>query len=199
MKRLIILFNLLLACVLMNAQNSVWWEKGENILLVGEIKDAHENHFNYLYVESEWSRDKTMSTYVLASRDQKWWDKNIWIHAEFRTFVGESILTDNIYLIGPMFELAAGKYGFLNLQTLYRYENGNGVQLTLLGDVEYKRLYYSMFMDNYTNDEFRIHSENRIFFKIINPVSIGANFIVTYNEVNSGFHCKPMAVIRLDI
>ena len=183
----------------MLAQNSVWLEEGDNTLVVAEFKDCKDNVFNYLYVESEIKSGKAPSTYVLFSRDQKWWDKNIWVHGEFRTFVGKDFLSDNIYLIGPMFGLAEGKLGFLNLQTMYRYDGKSNFQVSLLSDIEYKRIYYSMFIDTYGTDKFYAHSENRLFIKLIDPVRIGGNLIVTLNEVEKGFDFKPMAVLRIDL
>lgn len=198
MKRVLLLLAALVSLSI-NAQNSVWLEEGKNTLVVAEFKDFKENVFNYLYVESEIKSGATPSTYVLASRDQKWWNKNIWVHGEFRTFVGNDFLSNNIYLIGPMFGLAEGKLGFLNLQTMYRYDGKSNFQVSLLSDIEYKRIYYSMFIDTYGTDKFYAHSENRLFIKLIDPVRIGGNLIITLNEVEKGFDFKPMAVLRIDL
>ena len=198
MKKILILL-LIAASVPSFAQNSVWLEEGENTLVVAEFKDFKEDVFNYIYVESEIKSGVAPSTYVLASRDQKWWKANIWVHGEFRTFVGKDFLSDNIYLIGPMFGLAEGKLGFLNLQTMYRYDGKSNFQVTLLSDVEYKRFLYSMYVDTYGTDKFYAHSENRLFIKLIDPVRIGGNLIVSLNEAKKGFDFKPMAVLRIDL
>ena len=200
MKRISSLFLMLFLSATLFAQNSVWLEKGkEGPLLVAEFKDAKDNVFNYLYVESELSNNITNSTYILASRDQKWWDKNIWVHGEIRTFVGKDFASDNIFLIGPMFGLLEGKYGFLNVQTMYRYDGKSNFQVSILSDVEYKSILYSMFLDTYGTDKFYAHTENRLFIKLFNPVRIGGNLVVTLNEVEKGIKLKPMAVIRIDL
>jgi hypothetical protein len=200
MKRISSLFLILFLSATLFAQNSVWLEKGkETPLLVAEFKDAKDNVFNYLYVESELSNNITNSTYILASRDQKWWDKNIWVHGEIRTFVGKDFASDNIFLIGPMFGLLEGKYGFLNVQTMYRYDGKSNFQVSILSDVEYKSILYSMFLDTYGTDKFYAHTENRLFIKLFNPVRIGGNLVVTLNEVEKGIKLKPMAVIRVDL
>ena len=200
MKRISSLFLMLFLSATLFAQNSVWLEKGkEGPLLVAEFKDAKDNVFNYLYVESELSNNITNSTYILASRDQKWWDKNIWVHGEIRTFVGKDFASDNIFLIGPMFGLLEGKYGFLNVQTMYRYDGKSNFQVSILSDVEYKSILYSMFLDTYGTDKFYAHTENRLFIKLFNPVRIGGNLVVTLNEVEKGIKLKPMAVIRVDL
>ena len=200
MKRISNLFLMLFLSATLFAQNSVWLEKGkEDPLLVAEFKDAKDNVFNYLYVESELSNNITNSTYILASRDQKWWDKNIWVHGEIRTFVGKDFASDNIFLIGPMFGLLEGKYGFLNVQTMYRYDGKSNFQVSILSDVEYKSILYSMFLDTYGTDKFYAHTENRLFIKLFNPVRIGGNLVVTLNEVEKGIKLKPMAVIRIDL
>ena len=180
--------------------NSVWLERSKDkTLLVGEFKDIQERAFNYLYVESEIDSRESKSTYVLASTDRKWWDKNIWIHGEFRTFVSKDFSLDNIYLIGTNFELASGKTGFLNLQTMYRYDGKNNFQVSLLSDLEWKFIYYSMFLDTYGTDKFYAHSENRLFFKICKPVRIGGNLLVTLNEEEKGLKLTPMFLIRVDL
>ena len=110
--------------IAVSAQNSIWLEKGRgDALVVAEFKDIHDDVFNYIYVESDFSKhNDTRSTYVLASRDQKWWKTPVWVHGEIRSFVGKDFSTDNVFLIGPMFELTGGKLGFINLQTMYRYD-----------------------------------------------------------------------------
>lgn len=194
------LFLMLLLSTVSFAQNSIWLEKGkEDPLLVAEFKDSKDNVFNYLYVESELTNNITNSTYILASRDQKWWDKNIWVHGEIRTFIGKDFASDNIFLIGPMFGLLEGKYGFLNVQTMYRYDGKSNFQVSILSDVEYKSILYSMFLDTYGTDKFYAHTENRLFIKLFNPVRIGGNLVVTLNEVEKGIKLKPMAVIRIDL
>lgn len=200
MKKLLLSLLFVLISLCSYSQNSLWIEKGkDNPLVVFEYKDIKDNVFNYIYVESEISKNVTNSTYVLASRDQKWWDKPIWVHGEFRTFLSKDFLSDNIYLIGPMFEITSSKLEFVNIQTMYRYDGKSNFQITLLSDVEYKRFLYSMYMDNYGTDKWYFHSENRLFIKIIDPVRIGGNLLVTLNETKKGIDLKPMAVLRIDL
>lgn len=200
MKKLLLSLLFVLISLCSYSQNSLWIENGkDNLLVVFEYKDIKDNVFNYIYVESEISKNVTNSIYVLASRDQKWWDKSIWIHGEFRTFLSKDFLSDNIYLIGPMFEITSGKLGFVNVQTMYRYDGKNNFQITLLSDVEYKRFLYSMYIDNYGTDKWYFYSENRLFIKIINPIRIGGNLLVTLNETKKGIDLKPMAVLRIDL
>lgn len=180
--------------------NSIWLERSKDkTLLVGEFKDIHERAFNYLYVESEIDSRDTKSTYVLGSTDRKWWDKNIWVHGEFRTFLSKDFSMNNIYLIGPNFEALSGKAGFLNVQTMYRYDGKNNFQVSILSDLEWKFIYYSMFLDTYGTDKFYAHSENRLFFRLFNPVRIGGNLIATLNEEEKGLKLTPMLLIRVDL
>lgn len=180
--------------------NSVWLERSKDrTLLVGEFKDIHEKAYNYLYVESELDSKETKSTYVLASTDRKWWDNNIWIHGEFRTFVSKDFSLNNIYLIGANFEIISGKTGFLNVQTMYRYDRKNNFQVSLLSDIEYKFIYYSMYIDTYGTDKFYAHSENRLFFRTFKLVRLGGNLLVTLNEEEKGLKLTPMLLIRVDL
>ena len=144
------------AVIAVSAQNSIWLEKGKgDALVVAEFKDIpNDNVFNYIYVESDFSNSNdTRSTYILASRDQKWWDTKIWIHGEIRSFVGKDFSTDNVFLIGTNNELVGNKYGFINLQTMYRYDGHSNCQVTLLSDWEYGRFFYSMYADFYGSDK----------------------------------------------
>lgn len=200
MKRLFLSL-LIFVSLISYSQNSLWIEKGKHDpLVVFEFsQDKTDNINNYIYVESELSHNITNSTYILASRDQKWWNKPIWIHGEFRTFVGQDILSNNIYMIGPMFQIVNGSLGFFNIQTLYRYDGKNNYQVTLLSDIEYKRLYFSAYIDNYGVDEFHFHNENRIFFKINNSIRIGCNLVLNLNEEEKGLYFNPMGVLRIDL
>ena len=203
MKKLLFLLLMMVSPPSFAQNNSIWLEKGiGDALAVAEFKDIpNDNVFNYLYVELDISKyNNTRSTYILVSRDQKWWNKKVWIHGEFRSFVGKNFSTENIYLLGPMVELVGGKYGFLNLQALYRHDSKVTYQITFLSDVEYKRFYYSMFADTYgTDDGVSIHSENRFFFKVVPHVRVGANILITSKEGNGDFYVKPMAVLRVDL
>lgn len=187
--------------IAVSAQNSIWLEKGRgDALVVAEFKDIHDDVFNYIYVESDFSKhNDTRSTYVLASRDQKWWKTPVWVHGEIRSFVGKDFSTDNVFLIGPMFELTGGKLGFINLQTMYRYDGKSNFQITFLSDVESGRFFYSMYADFYGYDKLYMHTENRFFFKVIPHVRIGANLVLTNGEVSEHFDFKPMGVLRIDL
>lgn len=187
--------------IAVSAQNSIWLEKGKgDALVVAEFKDIHDDVFNYIYVESDFSKhNDTRSTYVLASRDQKWWKTPVWVHGEIRSFVGQDFSTDNVFLIGPMFELTGGKLGFINLQTMYRYDGKSNFQITFLSDVESGRFFYSMYADFYGYDKLYMHTENRFFFKVIPHVRIGANLVLTNGEVSEHFDFKPMGVLRIDL
>ena len=202
MKKLLFLLLIIVSMPSYSQNNSIWLEKGKgDLLAVGEFKDIpNENVFNYLYAELGISKhNDTRSAYILLSRDQKWWDKHLWIHGELRSFVGKDFSTDNIYLIGPMFELTSGKIGFINLQTMYRQDKKANYQITVLSDAEYGRMFYSMYADVYGSDRVYLHSENRLFFKIIPHIRVGANILISSGEGNGDFYVKPMAVIRVDL
>lgn len=197
-----LLLTVIAGIAVLEAQNSVWLEKGRgDALVVAEFKHIpNDSIFNYIYVESDFSKhNDTRSTYVLISRDQKWWEAPVWVHGEIRTFVGKDFSMDNVYLIGPMFELTGGKLGFINLQTMYRYDGKSNYQVTFLSDVEYGRFFYSMYADFYGSDRMYLHTENRFFFKVVPHVRIGANLVLTNGEISEDFDFKPMAVLRIDL
>lgn len=193
---------MVIICIVASAQNSIWLEKGKgDALAVAEFKHIpNDDVFNYIYVELDISKhNDTRSSYLLISRDQKWWDTHMWIHAEFRSFVGKDFSTDNVFLIGPNFEMIGGKVGFINLQTMYRYDGKSNFQITMLSDVEYKRFFYSMYADFYGTDRLYMHTENRFFFKVVPHVRVGANLILTTGETTRYFDFKPMGILRIDL
>lgn len=197
-----VIFLFLLSTLFSRSQdnNSIWLERSKDrTLLVGEFKDPHDRSYNYLYVESDLDFHKTGSTYVLASTDRKWWDAGIWVHGELRTFLTNDFSADNVYLIGPNFDVISGKAGFLNIQTMYRYDGRSNFQVSVLADLEYRFIYYTMFADTYGPDRLYVHSENRLFFRIFKPVRIGTNLLVTVNEEEKGIRLTPMAVLRVDL
>ena len=201
MKRLLFLL-MIIVSIPSYSQNSIWLEKGKgDALAVAEFKNIpNDDVFNYIYVELDISKhNDTRSSYLLISRDQKWWDTRMWIHGEFRSFVGKDFSTDNIFMIGTNFEMTSGKIGFINLQMMYRYDGKSNFQITMLSDVEYNRFFYSMYADLYGTDKMHMHSENRLFFKVIPHVRIGANLDVTIWENDEKFHFKPMGVLRIDL
>lgn len=201
MKKLLFLL-LIIVSLPSFTQNSIWFEKGKgDALAVAEFKDIpNDNVFNYIYVELDISKhNDTRSNYLLISRDQKWWDMHMWIHGEFRSFVGSDFSTDNIFLVGLNTEIVGNKYGFINLQTMYRYDGHSNCQITLLSDWEYGRFFYSMYADFYGHDRTYLHTENRFFLKIVPHVRVGANLVLTSGEVSEGLDFKPMAVLRFDL
>lgn len=199
-KLLVLLFSVL--CVEIYAQDSysAWFQQGKQSVLTFEYIGNGDNFMNYLYTDIEFgSKNTTNSVYILASRDQKFWDRNIFIHGELRVLTCPEMCFDNVYLLGPMFGLIGKDNGFLNLQTMFRYDGKADYQVSLLGEYSYKRFYYSGFYDTYGTDKIYCHSENRFFFTVYKKLRIGANFIFTINEEEKSPHLKPMGVVRIDL
>ena len=118
MKKLLFLLLVMVSIPSYSQNNSIWLEKGKgDVLAVAEFKDIpNDNIFNYIYVELDLSKhNDTRSNYLLISRDQKWWNTNVWIHGEFRSFVCSDFSTDNIFLVGINTEIVGNKYGFINI------------------------------------------------------------------------------------
>lgn len=202
--RLILIIVFILSALTLSAQNdnsySVWIEKGEDFKVVTETDLSGNRNYNYIYGEIVTKNNKTTSAYLQILREQKWWNAPILIHAEFRSFLADNEKINNVYLIGPTFEVVDTKAGFIDIQTLYRYDGKNNYQLTLLSEWNYKRFKYTMHADLYGTDRLYILSENRFFFKICKNVRIGANIELSNKTINpDGFKIRPLRILRFDL
>lgn len=199
MKRVLFILFAFISIEAYAQDNSMWLQKGEDMKLTFEFKNNKENVFNYLYAESVFDKDKTGSAYIQYARDQKWWEAPVYAHAEFRSFIDKDGISEMAFIVGPSFTLLDKSFGFMYLQPLYRYNGKHNYQLTLLTDMEYKRLYYTMFADMYGTEKVFLHSENRFFFKVVKSFRVGLNCILTVNELKNGIKIQPLGVIRIDL
>lgn len=202
--KLILIAVFILSALSLSAQNnnsySVWLEKGEDFKVVTETDLSGDRNYNYIYGEIVTKDNKTTSAYLQILREQKWWNAPILIHAEFRSYINYNEKINNVYLIGTTFEIVDTKAGFIDIQTLYRYDGKNNYQLTLLSEWNYKRFKYTMYADFYGTDKLYMLSENRFFFQICKNIRIGANIELSNKTVNpDGFKICPLGILRFDL
>ena len=183
-----------------NYENSIWFQQGSDSKLVFEFKSNKDHKiYNYFYAEGVFDKNKFESVYLQYARDQRWWKAPVFVHAEFRAFIDKFGTYENVWLGGPSFEVLDKPFGYIDIQTLYRYDGKSNYQLTLLSEMTYKRFYYTMFADMYGTSKIGFHSENRFFFNVWGPFKIGVNCILTVNELKDGFKAQPLGIVRVDI
>lgn len=200
--RLILILTIVFSSLFSYAQEnySVWIEKGDEMKIVTETDLAGDRNYNYIYGEIVTESNQTTTAYLQILREQKWWNAPISIHAEFRSFLLEGEKVNNVYLIGTSFRTVDVNAGFIDIQTLYRYDTKNNAQLTLLSEWNYKRFRYSMYADFFGMDKLYMLSENRFFYQICGFIRIGANVELSNHVINmDGFKCRPFAVLRFDL
>ena len=181
------------------AQN-VQISKGKEFKVIAETELHDENSMSFLYTELVLDGDKNTSSYVQLFREQKFWEAPIYIHAEFRTFIAEQFLTDNIYMLGAAWGLMAKENSYITLEALYRYDGQNNWQFTTVGGFNYKRLSFAHYADFYGIDDLYMFSENKLFYQISKHFKIGANIELGLN-VRDGkkWSCYPFATLRIDL
>ena len=192
MKKILVLLFTLLSVMLVKAQN-IQISKGEEFKVIAETELHYENSMSFLYTELVIEDNKATSTYVQLFREQKFWEAPIYIHAEFRTFLAEQFLTDNIYMLGAAWGLLANEYCYITLEALYRYDGQNNWQFTTVGGFLKDRLSFSHYADFYGTDKLYMFSENKIFYEIAKPLSIGANIELGLNaREGKKWSCYPI-------
>lgn len=181
------------------AQNiQVAWGKEWKVVAETELHD--ENSMSFLYTELVVDDNKAASTYVQLFREQKFWEAPIYIHAEFRTFIAENFLTNNIYMLGAAWSVLAKENGYIALEAMYRYDDRNNWQVTTVGGFEYGRLSFSHYADFYGTGNLYMFSENKLFFQLSKNFKVGTNIELGLNtRERKRWSCYPFAILRIDL
>ena len=142
MKKIIltILFGLLF--VTGQSQN-IQVEWGKELKIVAETELHDDNSMSFLYTELVVDNNKAASTYVQLFREQKFWETPIYIHIEFRSFIAEQFLTNNVYMLGAAWNVLSKENGYITLEAMYRYDDCNNWQFTTVSGFFYKNLSFS--------------------------------------------------------
>jgi hypothetical protein len=173
---------------------------GEEVKVVAETELHDDNSMSFLYTELVVENNKAASTYVQLFREQKFWEAPVYIHAEFRTFIAEQFLTNNVYMIGAAFGVIAKENGYLTLEALYRYDDRNNWQFTTVGGFFYKDLSFSHYADFYGVDRLYMFSENKLFYQLSNHFKVGCNIELGLNtREGKKWSCYPFVILRIDL
>lgn len=173
---------------------------GEELKVIAETELHDNNSMSFLYTELVIEDNKAASTYVQLFREQKFWEAPVYIHAEFRTFIAEQFLTNNVYMLGAAWGVLAKENGYVTLEAMYRYDDRNDWQFTTVGGFDYGRLSFSHYADFYGVDKLYVFSENKIFYQLSKHVKVGTNIELGLNaRENKEWSCFPFAVLRIDL
>lgn len=199
MKKIVLLLTACLFSCVIEAQNvQISW--GEELKVIAETEMYDDNSMSFLYTELIVDNNKTASTYVQLFREQKFWEAPIYIHTEFRTFLAEQFLTNNIYMLGAAWGVAAKENWYITLEALYRYDDRNNWQFTTVGGFNYKKLSFSHYADFYGIDRLYMFSENKLFFQFTKHFKVGANIELGLNtREGKEWSCFPFAILRIDL
>lgn len=196
----ILFFIAVLSCSIAGIAQNIQVAKGKELKVIAETELHDENSMSFLYTEVTLDNGKSTSSYVQLFREQKFWETPIYIHAEFRTFLAEQFLTDNIYMLGAAWGVMANDNSYITLEALYRYDGQNNWQFTTVGGFNYKRLSFAHYADFYGVGKIYIFSENKLFYQIAKHLKIGTNIELGLNtREGKRLSCYPFAIVRFDL
>ena len=199
MKKIIltILFGLLF--VTGQSQN-IQVEWGKELKIVAETELHDDNSMSFLYTELVVDNNKAASTYVQLFREQKFWEPPIYIHVEFRSFIAEQFLTNNVYMLGAAWNVLSKENGYITLEAMYRYDDCNNWQFTTVSGFFYKNLSFSHYADFYGVDGLYMFSENKLFYQLSKHFKIGTNIELGLNtREGKKWSCYPFGILRIDL
>lgn len=202
--RKIMLILAVLTTTFVSAQFNFQLEAGKEVKGAIEWEYHTDNSMGYAYSEWLLNGNKATMNWAQVFWEQKFWKAPVFIHGEFRTGMTTEYAFGNTYLLGAAIGLVQGKYGYLTLEPLYRYENKqHGYQMSVVSGFQYKSLLFTSYVDLWAFDkpkETILCSENKLFYNLYKGLSIGANIELGYNyrhEDKWSFY--PFGVIRYNI
>lgn len=200
MKGIITTLLFVICSIAVGQSQNIQIAKGKELKVVAETELHDNNSMSFLYTELIVENNQTASTYVQLFREQKFWEYPIYIHAEFRTFIAEQFLTNNIYMLGAAWGVLAKENGYITLEAMYRYDDKNNWQFTTVGGFTYKLISFSHYADFYGADRLYMFSENKLFFQLFKNLKIGTNIELGLNtREGKKWSCYPFAVLRIDL
>lgn len=154
---------------------------------ITETARSAQNHTTYAYMEGAWSmRAKYGDTfYTQLFHEQKFWERPLFLHVEFRGFLSDNQFSDVWYAGGAYCIYSSS--GFIAFEPLYRWgrTEGNGYQFSVVGGWEWNRFELAQFTDLWgcsSNNQRpdNLYSETRAYYKISSRVRAGIVGMVTH-------------------
>ena len=152
--------------------------------VVTETTSIDKNYVGYAYAELASFKDGGSEAYGQFLWEQKFWEHPIFIHTEYRGFVGNSFYESTAY-IGAAYCIYS-KYGYLTLEPLAMWKErlGYGGQFSVVGGWEWKHFiiehYTDLWKTHKMDTALEIYSQTRLFVKVYNRLSAGVVGTIYY-------------------
>ncbi len=156
--------------------------------VLSETTSIGKNHVGYAYAELTGFCGGGPEAYGQFFREQKFWDKPIFIHAEYRGVVADSFYESTAYL-GAAY-CVYSKHGYLALEPLAMWKQrlGFGAQLSVVGGWEWKYFilehYTDLWKTHKMDTPIDIYSQTRFFVKVYKRLSLGVIGTIYYSPDN---------------
>ena len=156
--------------------------------VASEITSLGKNHVGYAYAELTGFSGGTSEAYGQFFWEQKFWEKPVFIHVEYRGVTTDSCYENTAY-IGAAYCFYS-KHGFLALEPLAMWKQcfGFGGQFSLVGGWEWDHFiiehYTDIWKTHKMNSAVDIYSQTRLFTKIYKRLYAGVIGTVYYSPAN---------------
>lgn len=155
---------------------------------VSETTSIGKDHVGYAYTELTRLNGGASEGYGQFFWEQKFWDKPIFIHAEYRGVISDSFYESTAY-IGTAYCIYS-KHGYLALEPLamWKQRSGIGGQFSIVGGWEWKHFiiehYTDLWKTHKMNTVIDIYSQTRLFVKVYKRLSAGLIGTIYYSPEN---------------
>lgn len=155
---------------------------------VSETTSIGKDHVGYAYAELIGLKSGSSEAYGQFFWEQKFWDKPIYIHAEYRGLAADSFYESTAY-IGAAYCIYS-KHGYLALEPLamWRQRLGFGGQFSVAGGWEWKHFiiehYTDLWKTHRMNAAIDFYSQTRLFVKVYKRLSAGVIGTIYYSPAH---------------
>ena len=163
-----------------------------------ETTSLGTNHIGYAYAEIRGLSASSPEAYCQLLWEQKFWEKPIFLHAEYRGFGTESFYESSAYL-GAAYCIYT-KHGYLALEPLlmWKQEMGVGGQFSIVGGWVWKRFMIEHYTDIWKAHKMEspvdFYTQTRLFYKIWSRLSIGVIGTIYNNYPNENSYIAHIAL-----
>ncbi|MBR5298687.1 MAG: hypothetical protein IKU36_00390 [Bacteroidales bacterium] len=154
-----------------------------------ETTSIGNNHVGYAYVELTGFKGGGSEAYGQFFWEQKFWDKPIFIHTEYRGVAADSFYESTAFA-GAAYCIYS-KHGYLALEPLAMWKQrlGFGGQFSVVGGWEWEHFiiehYTDIWKTHKMNTTLDIYSQTRLFVKVYKRLSAGVIGTIYYSPENA--------------
>lgn len=157
--------------------------------VASETTSIGKNHVGYAYAELAGFSGSIPEAYGQFFWEQKFWDKPIFIHTEYRGVATGSFYESTAY-VGAAYCIYS-KHGFFAFEPLAMWKQGLGFggQFSIVGGWEWKHLIVEHYTDLWKTHKMHtaidLYSQTRLFFKVYKQLSAGVIGTIYYSPGNT--------------